>query len=45
MSAAGVMKVANWSDSEVINLIKLWGEEGIQEQLEGAKETNMFMKN
>ena len=31
------MAVANWSDSEVINLIELWGEEGIQEQLEGAK--------
>ena len=37
MSAAGVMAVANWSDSEVITLIELWGEEGIQEQLEGAK--------
>ena len=31
------MAVANWSDSEVITLIELWGEEGIQEQLEGAK--------
>ena len=31
------MAVANWSDSEVINLIELWGEEGIQAQLEGAK--------
>ena len=30
------MAVANWSDSEVINLIELWGEEGIQVQLEGA---------
>lgn len=29
--------MANWSDSEVVQLIELWGEEGVQEQLEGAK--------
>ena len=29
--------MANWSNSEVSVLIKLWGEQGIQEQLEGAK--------
>ena len=27
----------NWSDREVLHLIELWGEEGMQEQLEGAK--------
>ena len=27
----------NWSDREVFLLIELWGEEGIQEQLEGSK--------
>ena len=26
-----------WSEAEVKLLIELWGEEGIQEQLEGAK--------
>lgn len=26
-----------WSDSEVFKLIDLWGEQGIQEQLEGSK--------
>ena len=29
--------MANWSDSEVSLLIELWGEECVQEQLEGAK--------
>ena len=29
--------MATWSDTEVINLIELWGDEGIQQQLEGAK--------
>ena len=29
--------MATWSDSEVLHLIELWGEEGVQEQLEGAK--------
>ena len=29
--------VANWSDREVSLLIELWGEERVQEQLEGAK--------
>ena len=29
--------MANWTDAEVLHLIELWGEEGIQEQLEGAK--------
>ena len=39
------MAVANWSDSEVITLIELWGEEGIQEQLEGAKRnTHVYEK-
>lgn len=27
----------NWSDEEVAQLIELWGEEGVQEQLEVAK--------
>lgn len=27
----------NWTDSEVFKLIQLWGEEGIQQQLEGSK--------
>ncbi len=31
------MAVANWSDAEVLHVIDLWGEEGIQQQLEGAK--------
>ena len=31
------MAMATWSDTEVINLIELWGEEGIQQQLEGEK--------
>ena len=26
-----------WSDAEVLHLIEVWGEEGIQEQLEGSK--------
>ena len=29
--------MATWSDAEVLKLIEYWGEEGIQEQLEGAK--------
>ena len=29
--------MANWTDAKVLRLIELWGEEGIQEQLEGAK--------
>ena len=29
--------MANWTDAEVLHLIELWEEEGIQEQLEGAK--------
>ena len=29
--------IGNWSDREVFLLIELWGEEGIQEQLEGSK--------
>lgn len=29
--------MANWSDEDVLQLITLWGEEGVQEQLEGAK--------
>ena len=29
--------MANWTDAEVLHIIELWGEEGIQEQLEGAK--------
>ena len=31
------MTTANWSDTEVLHLIELWGEEGIQQQLEEAK--------
>ena len=31
------MAYTNWTDSEVFRLIQVWGEEGIQEQLEGAK--------
>ena len=27
----------NWIDAEVMKLIKLWGEQGIQEQLEGSR--------
>ena len=27
----------NWTDAEVFRLIQVWSEEGIQEQLEGAK--------
>ena len=30
-------RMVTWSDSEVVHLIQLWGEEGVQEQLEGAK--------
>ena len=26
-----------WSDNEVLQLINFWGEEGVQQQLEGAK--------
>ena len=29
--------MAMWSDNEVLQLINLWGEEGVQEQLVGAK--------
>lgn len=29
--------MTSWSNSEVFLLIELWGEEGVQEQLEGAK--------
>lgn len=29
--------MATWSDTEVMNLTELWGEEDIQQQLEGAK--------
>ena len=29
--------MAAWSDSEVFKLIDCWGEEGIEEQLEGSK--------
>ena len=31
------MAAANWSDAEVLCLIQLWGEDSIQQQLEGAK--------
>ena len=34
---AATSGMANWTESEVIMLIQLWGEEGAQEQLEGAK--------
>ena len=27
----------NWSDREVVLLIELWGEDGVQAQLEGVK--------
>ena len=27
----------SWSDAEIVKLIELWGEQGIQEQLEGSK--------
>ena len=30
-------RMVMWSDSEVVHLIEQWGEEGVQEQLEGAK--------
>ena len=33
------MAAANWSDAEVLRLIELWGEDSIQQQLEGAKRT------
>ena len=29
--------MATWSDNEVLQLINFWGEEGVEEQLEGAK--------
>ena len=29
--------MANWTDAKVFHLIKLWGEEELQEQVEGAK--------
>ena len=32
-----VTRMVTWSDCKVLYLIELWGEEGIQEQLEGAK--------
>ena len=31
------MAYTNWTDVEVFRLIQVWSEEGIQEQLEGAK--------
>ena len=31
------MAYTNWTDAEVFRLIQIWSEEGIQEQLEGAK--------
>ena len=30
-------KATTWSDSEMFKLIEVWGEQGIQEQLEGSK--------
>ena len=33
---AGIM-ATSWSDAEIVKLIELWGEQGIQEQLEGSK--------
>ena len=32
----GIM-ATSWSNAEIVELIKLWGEQGIQEQLEGLK--------
>ena len=32
------MAYTNWTDAEVFRLFQVWGEEGIQEQLEGAKQ-------
>ena len=32
-----IIKMATWNDTEVLQLISLWGEEGVQEQLEGSK--------
>ena len=29
--------MSTWSENEVLQLINLWGEEGVQEQLEGSK--------
>ena len=29
----------NWTDAEVFKFIEVWGEQGIQEQLEGSKST------
>lgn len=37
IEVAATSGMANWSDSEVIMLIQLWREEGVQEQLKGAK--------
>ena len=32
-----IIRMATWNDTEVLQLISLWGEEGVQEQLEGSK--------
>ena len=32
----GIMAMS-WSNAEIFKLIELWGEQGIQEQLEGSK--------
>ena len=36
--------MAAWSESEALQLIDLWGEEGVQEQLEGAKRNKHIYK-
>ena len=36
--------MATWSDSEVLHLIELWREEGVQEQLEEAKRNKHVYK-
>lgn len=37
--------MAAWSESEVLQLISLWGEEGVQEQLEGSKRNKHVYTN
>ena len=38
------MTIANWNDREVLNLIELWGKEGIQTVAGRSKEKHVYEK-
>ena len=37
LTESSLVMATNWTDAEVFKLIEVWGEQGIQEQLEGSK--------